>query len=152
MTEQQKKLVEENEKLIYSFAHMYKLNVDDWYGILAIVLCNASFIYDDSKGKFSTLFYCLARQRFLNEIQTNSRFKRNHGQRVPFYEADVMCTDRRFEERELLQSYKEVLTEEEFGIIMLKYEGYTQSEIAIMMNTTQSNISSKLIKIREKIS
>ena len=45
MTEEQKKLAEENHSLIYFYARKYNMSkqeFDDMYGILAIGLCKAA--------------------------------------------------------------------------------------------------------------
>ncbi len=59
MTEEQKKLAEENHNLIYFYArkyHMSKQEFEDMYGILAIGLCKATRDYDESRGRaFSTV-------------------------------------------------------------------------------------------------
>lgn len=61
LNNQQRKLVEDNHNLIYSFLKQHKLSLDaveDWYGTAAIGLCKAALIFDESRGsKFSTLAY-----------------------------------------------------------------------------------------------
>ena len=54
MTEEQKKLAEDNHNLIYFYArkyHMSKQDFEDMYGILAIGLCKAARDYDESRGR-----------------------------------------------------------------------------------------------------
>ena len=59
MTEEQKKLAEDNHNLIYFYArkyHMSKQDFEDRDGILAIGLCKAARDYDESRGRaFSTV-------------------------------------------------------------------------------------------------
>lgn len=67
LNEAQKKLVEENHNLIYSFLKHRNLSlnsIEDWYGTAAIGLCKAAMLYDESRGfKFSTLAYvCMERE------------------------------------------------------------------------------------------
>lgn len=67
LNEDQKKLVEDNHNLIYSFLKYRNLSlnsVEDWYGTAAIGLCKAAIAFDDSRGlKFSTLAYvCMERE------------------------------------------------------------------------------------------
>lgn len=61
LNDAQKKLVEENHNLIYSYMHSRKLkedDLDDWYGTLAIALCKAAVGYDETLGyKFSPYAY-----------------------------------------------------------------------------------------------
>lgn len=61
LNDAQRKLVEDNHNLIYSFLNSHNLSLDaveDWYGTAAIGLCKAAMIYDEKKGyKFATLAY-----------------------------------------------------------------------------------------------
>ena len=58
LTDQQRKLVEDNHNLIYKFATSKNASVEEFYGLFAIGLCKAAMIFDESKGlTFSTLAY-----------------------------------------------------------------------------------------------
>lgn len=61
LNDTQRKLVEDNHNLIYSFLNSRNLSLDaadDWYGTAAIGLCKAAMAFDESKGtKFATLAY-----------------------------------------------------------------------------------------------
>ena len=63
LTKEQKKLVEENHNLIYSFAHKNNLNVNEYYDILAIGLCDAAQTFDENRGAFSTVAYHCMKNR-----------------------------------------------------------------------------------------
>lgn len=55
LNEQQKELAEKNHDLIYWYARNHKLDLEEYYGDLAIELCNAAYHYDESLGySFST--------------------------------------------------------------------------------------------------
>lgn len=56
LNDMQKKMVEDNHNLIYSFLLKHKLNIEEWYDIAAIGLCKAARCYDGST-EFSTLAY-----------------------------------------------------------------------------------------------
>lgn len=61
MTEEQKKIAEENHKLIFDYLWRKGLSVDDYYDIAAIALCRAAMTYDGESSKFSTYAYsCMA--------------------------------------------------------------------------------------------
>lgn len=67
LNDTQRKLVEDNHNLIYSYLHSHNLSLDaieDWYGTAAIGLCKAALVYDENRGaKFSTLAYiCMDRE------------------------------------------------------------------------------------------
>lgn len=58
INQEQQKLVEDNHNLIYSFAQSYKVNLYEYYDVLAIGLCKAALVFDTNKGfQFSTLAY-----------------------------------------------------------------------------------------------
>lgn len=61
LNDAQRKLVEDNHNLIYSFLNSRHLSLDateDWYGTAAIGLCKAALNFDESRGaKFATLAY-----------------------------------------------------------------------------------------------
>ena len=57
LTSTQQKMVEENHNLIYGMAHKYKINLDEYYDVLAIGLCKAAMTFDETKGQFSTFAY-----------------------------------------------------------------------------------------------
>lgn len=67
------KLIIENHNLIYSYAINNKLDIDEYYGILAIALVKAAEKFDQSYGySFSTFAYKSMKNAVLSE-----RIKRN---------------------------------------------------------------------------
>lgn len=76
LNDAQRKLVENNHNLIYSFLNSRHLSLDsveDWYGAAAIGLCKAAMVYDESRGtRFTTLAYiCMD-----NEVRGTMRTER----------------------------------------------------------------------------
>lgn len=70
LTEEQRQLVADNHKLIFGYAKMHNLQIDDinriqynytsnedWYGTLATALCYAALTWDKTKGSFSSWAY-----------------------------------------------------------------------------------------------
>ena len=55
LTSTQQKMVEENHNLIYGMAHKYKINLDEYYDVLAIGLCKAAMTFDETKDSFQLL-------------------------------------------------------------------------------------------------
>ncbi len=74
LTDEQKKLIEENHGLIYKYISIRGLDKDEWYDILAERFCKIIPQYDPKKGKLSTLAFkaftneILAFKAFTNEI------------------------------------------------------------------------------------
>lgn len=54
LTEEQKRIVEENHNLIYWYCNKYNLDIEEYYGLFAIELCKAVQSYDPTKSKIST--------------------------------------------------------------------------------------------------
>lgn len=86
LNEQQRKLVEDNHNLIYSFMnsrHLSTDDIEDWYGVVAIALCKAAMTYDDSRDiKFATYAYrCMQ-----NAVSHQKRHNAN--QIVPAFSLD----------------------------------------------------------------
>lgn len=57
MTNEQKKLVEDNHKLIFSFLKKYKLPEEEFYGLASIGLCKAAIDFEPGISEFSTYAY-----------------------------------------------------------------------------------------------
>ena len=73
LDEKQKKLVEENHSLIYSFAHSHNLPLDEYYDILAIALCKAGMTFKPELGyAFSTYAYKIMWNAFCQCVRHRS--------------------------------------------------------------------------------
>ena len=55
MTDEQRKMAEQNHNLIYGFLNNNNLDEEEYYGMAAIGLCKAVMSYDHKRGKLSTL-------------------------------------------------------------------------------------------------
>lgn len=51
LTEDERKLVEDNHDLIYMVSDCLDIDIDDYYGVLAIGLCHAAQNYNKRKHK-----------------------------------------------------------------------------------------------------
>jgi RNA polymerase sporulation-specific sigma factor len=66
LTKEQSDLASNNHNLIYKFAQDNGLYIDDYYDILAIGLCKAAMVFDESKAKFSVIAYrCMRNELFM---------------------------------------------------------------------------------------
>lgn len=89
LNDTQRKLVEDNHNLIYSFLKDHKLGLndtEDWYGIAATGLCNAACVFDASRGNsFSTLAYkCME-----NEVRREKKKQRKNVTEVLNLDSEV---------------------------------------------------------------
>lgn len=89
LTDDQKRLVEENHNLIYSCMHKFgiKLNeFDDYYGDAAIALCNAAIHADEKTGKFSTFAYKCIENELRRKFNYENRQKRKTNKNCSSYD------------------------------------------------------------------
>ena len=168
---QQQKLVEQNHNLIYSFAHLRKVNLEEYYDVLAIGLCKAALVYDESKGMFSTLVYmCMD-----NEIKLIKR-KEYAQKTIPkhmidsldyIYYSDDNNTENTLKEiiiKDMFPApdesvvnaimfnnfYYQNLDDRERTIVDLVFEGKNQTDISKKLSVSQPQISRLIKEIKTK--
>lgn len=76
LTEEQKKIVEENHNLIYWYCHKYNLDIEEYYGLFAIELCKAVQSYDPAKSKITTYVIKAFWNKHINQERRKKRYKR----------------------------------------------------------------------------
>jgi RNA polymerase sigma factor (sigma-70 family) len=169
LTKKQQELVELNHNLIYKFANKNNLSVDEYYDVLAIGICNAASIFDDSKGAFSTLaFRCMENELNLYR-RANNRMRIVPDKMIVSYDAHINTEDSDTKssfidiipdnnsthetaiDNVMLSKLVDVLTEKERTIVLLLMKGFTQSEIAKKFNCSSQNISIQVKVIRKKV-
>lgn len=147
LTDEQKKLVEDNHNLIYWYTSNRGLNLDDYYDLLAIELCNTVVNYDDSKGSLSNYFKLRSDwviSRHYRSIKAKKRdtilvdLTENHN--------SVDDTDDIVDKLNFLDWMDSVDSE----VLKLKYKGYSQVEIAEIMKVSPSRVS-KIMKRLKKV-
>lgn len=168
LTVAQQQIVEENHNLIYHFAKLRQLDIDDYYDILAIGLCNAAMMFDLNKGTFSTF----AMKCMSNELNTYWR-SLQADKHIP---EDLITVYRPYvkdgsdSSDPLLISFPDttsiydivnrnilyeriidLLTEKEKDILHFVLNGESQVGIAKKMNCTKQNINNVLINMKKKI-
>lgn len=163
LTEDQKKIVEDNHNLIYHFCHKYNLNIDTYYDIFAISLCKAAMNYDSSRGtRFSTLAIAI----MYNDLKLTYRQNTKKGKgdvkftsldslvmnchNEDFCLTDVLGTELDAQDEVIFTDFKNVWNETEKQIAKLLYEGYTQEEIGKIINYSQPQISRIIRRMKEK--
>lgn len=156
LNERQQKLAADNHNLIYCFLHQKHADVEEYYGLMAIALCKAAYIYDERKGlRFSTVaFRCMS-----NEWAMHWRAK-TADKRIPEYMCDSLDTplseylnDARCDiddTKDDVEAFVMSLPEKQRGILAAISAGYTQAEIAQSRGCTQSYISRIRTGIQQK--
>lgn len=148
LTEEQKKLVEDNHNLIYGYCHRYNLNVEEYYGDLAVTLCEAAQTYKEEKSKFTTYAYlkfgttikCLLRN------QEKDKYKANYN---TFSLDDAIAVEDVNVPDVSNTVANKVATNNNVGKLLL--QGYNQTEIGKILHYSQSSIFRRIKKIREAL-
>lgn len=166
LTKQQQKLVEENHNLIYDFAYRKNLPIDEYYDILAIGLCMAAKIYDENKGKFSSIANCCMKNEvgmYWNHIKRKSSVPseatisfdapvyddKNVSEYVIGYASHDTTYDNVLSSL-IVEELNELLTEKEKMVVKFLVKGLTQKEIGKKMNCKQQAICYHVQKISSK--
>lgn len=164
LTKFEQQLVTDNHNLIYGFTNRYKLDLEEYYGILALALCKAAQHYDKTKGNFSTVGYTFMINAVRNHIKIKNRYK------IPLVYLDADYTDGnddnenlfdvimsdnlnpddKVEGKEISQILLLMLSDKEKQIVIDRVNGLSEEQIAIKMGCTQQNIHAWIQKIREK--
>ena len=162
LTDEQKKLVEDNHNLIYFTIHKYNLDIEEYYDIFALALCKAAINYDINKGPtFSTYAVWAMKNEFLLSIR-KAKAQRRSGTCISINDVvydntsddssitlEDMLTNGldAFDESILLDFTK--LNDKLRRILWLSYCGYTQKEIADIIGITQAMVSRDLKKAKK---
>jgi len=145
LTVEQQVTVEENHDLIYWYIHMKHLDIDEWYGLLAIELCLTVVNHDPTKSALSTYFKLRADGVLYREYRKEKSQKRSRVD-IPLIENIHHYP---YEESVRSLSVKEWMESGNNEILEQKLKGYTQEEIAKELGVSQSYISRILQKERK---
>lgn len=159
ITKEQKKLVEENHNLIFSFLQKYHLAIEEYYGLAAIGLCKAGKTYNGDKSNFSTYAYRCMFTTVMCELRKSKQAKRIPEYQLVYYQAefddsngsdtasfinyipskenieDIVLSEIIFNE------YASKLKDRDKKIFALFREGYKQREIGKMLGCSQAQVS-----------
>lgn len=162
---EQAQLVADNHNLIYSFCQLKHLDVDEWYDVCAIGLCEAAQKWNPSRGRFSTLAYQVMRtavhhttvvqdkhypqaQVYINAVAPLGQA--TYLNLIP-YQEDFSAP----EEEELESHLLSVLSPSQQVCMKGRLSGMTDDVIARRLKTTkhaiQTHISLAKRKIREAV-
>lgn len=167
---QQQELVETNHNLIYKFAIKNNLPLDEYYDLLAIGMCEAAQIFDESKGKFSTVAFCCMANRVKNYWRHLSIKSIVPNEMTIYYDApnknthdnsdkslsvlDCLVSDNCTHDvainNVVISTLLDLLTGVEKTIVQLIMSGMTQVEVAKYMKCSRQNISGRIRSIRKK--
>ena len=162
MTEEQKKIAEDNHNLIYHYLNEKKLPISEYYDILAIGLCKAAISFDPDRGAFSTL----ARKCFMNEIGMDIRKNTTKRNVIPKKKmvsysgcpsdvCDILYKDRPLQEDIIISQMSssdllKSLSEKERVLVKGFLCGLDTNEIAEKLNCSERSIKKLRRKIKNK--
>ena len=165
LTEEQQQQVTDNHNLIYAYAHKANLDLDEYYGELAVLLCEAVYRHEPDRGNLSTLYYFMCRNRMWRKHRDSKRLKRGGGVFDYSLNWEIDCGDGTYidiqdtiedenvnVEDEIWEKdiMEKMLAHEDGHIVELRSRGYSQGEIAEITNQSQANVSRKLIRLRKE--
>lgn len=150
LNDEERKFVEENHNLIYSFLRKYGFSEEEYYGIAAFGFIEAVKRYDPSRGAFSNFAYiCM-----LNKVRMEMRKVRSRNKGIETISLniewkklsmeDLLPAPDTVESIYLHNEYVErieKLPEKLRTVVILLASGYNQIEIAKRMGYTQAHIS-----------
>ena len=164
LTEEQKKLVEDNHSLIYWFAKKYHVPIEDYYDVLAQGLCMAAYHYDPSKCSFSTYAYlCMNTEMHVEYRKTLRKSEIPQGNIFHYENAwqlsDLIPTNEKTENKvidkisyeNLISLLNDILNDKDKEVLSYILNGLTMREIAKIEGTSHQAIHNRMKKIRDKV-
>ena len=145
--------IKENEGIIYKVTRIYSNNTEDQNDLYQEIVYQLWKSYNSFKGnsKISTWMYRIA----LNTAISNLKKEKKRGSQVSIDNLllnQMNEVDTAMEERiTLLYAHIKKLSIVERGIILLHLEGKSYDEIAIITGFTNTNIGTRLARIKQKL-
>lgn len=161
LNDEERKFVEDNHNLIYSFLKKNNLSIDEYYDIAVFGFIDAVKRYDSSKGSFFNIAYVCMLSAVRQEMR-KSKF-RNEKIKITSLDAELeggVCikdfipsldtVDSIYLHNEYVERI-EKLPEKLRTVILLLASGYNQIEIAKRLKYSQSYISRLITKALKEI-
>lgn len=160
MTDEQKKLVEDNHSLIYLVINNMGVSIEENYDIAAIALCNAAIRYNPKEYAFSTYACKCIKNEIMKDFVAGKRQKRALYDNLISYDAPLCSSYDDGEEINLLEQIKSKVSVEDEVLSKIMYsevveqlgkadnrilrffeKGLKQKEIAEILGVTQQRVS-----------
>ena len=168
LSPEQQKLVADNHNLIYSFARKHKIDIEEYYDVLALGLCKAAMYHDGVSGKFSTLAYRSMKTMYMDEIVSRNKRKKRGGEgKEAHYENIATSYEMELDYLSLLEDGKNLdedaiifrvkflefcrsINNKEQQILKMKLDGMTQKEIAECYGVSNNSVFLWVKAIKKK--
>lgn len=168
LTDEERNIAEENYGLIYSFLHNHNLDIDSYYGIVAIGYCKGIHTYNKHENiKLSTYLNMCMNNEYLQNVRSENAQKRCHDKDCISLNApisndeidgdmvrDTIADTYKFEDDVIfnmhVKSFLSKLSDTERAIMKYTYIGMTQLEIAKILGLGIGVINRSIKMIRRK--
>lgn len=147
LTEEQVKVVEENESLIGWYMNKHNLS-EEFYGLLAESLIKAVKGHDISKGALSTYFYTIARRDVGAEFHKNKVIRQNE---CVYEDYMLERLDDGYTEVIYNEDFTENFSERQVNIVNMIRDGYLNYKIAEELGVSPATITREILLMREII-
>jgi len=149
------KLIEENKRIIFKICNAYCHNANDREDLAQEIIYQLwkSAVSFDQEHKFTTWMYRVA-------LNTAISFYRKENKNKPFvsisnHHANIAATDDGLHDKaeniNLLQQFINELKELDRALMILYLEEKSYSEIADILGITETNVATKISRIKEKL-
>ena len=166
LTEEQKRLVEENHNLIYWYCHKYNLDIEEYYGLFAIELCRAAQLYDPKKSKIANYIIKAFWNKHVNYDKGMIIYKRRANENIISLDQDFGEDSEEYKLSEFLTDGKSIedeiimiplseceLDDKLMSVVRLRLENpnITQQEIGNILGIGQVQVGRRLKAAEKKI-
>jgi len=168
LTEEEKKLAEENHNLVYAFLHTYKYSVEKYYSAVIFGYLKGIQVYnrrEDLRKKYDIPFICwqYMRSEIGNNFRTETTQKRKPMEIILSLDADYAAEEnlyncisgKSFEEEvlevETVLELLEKLSEVQRKIAEMKIEGYGNKEIFLLLEMPESTFYKEMNRIKKVV-
>jgi len=147
-------LIEKNKKLVFKVANIYGRDEDDIKDLSQEVILQLwkSFPKYDKNYKISTWIYRIALNVCISATRKETTRKKIHSDYQKH--VDIIHWDDNISDPRLKQLYRFIGNLKPFdkAILILQLEGRNNSEIAEIMGISVTNVSTRIHRIKEKLS
>jgi RNA polymerase sigma factor (sigma-70 family) len=155
-TEQQKKFIEmvnPSKKMIYRICNIYTQNADDWHDLWQDILYQLWKSYPSFSGQclFSTWMYRVALNTALMLRRKQYRQPHLFIHEEEMHASPELQNQAPDEDVQMLYSCIRELKPVDRAVILLKLEQKSYEEISEITGLSQSNVSVRLVRIKDKL-
>lgn len=168
LNEQQQELAEKNHDLIYWYAKNHKLDLEEYYGDLAIELCNAAYHYNESLGYSFSSYAAKCMDNRIKQLIRNKKRTLEGNEEVlsldhfyyeddsdPITLEDCVSDDTKDTEKETVNKietewFADTLGDRDKYIFKSLLAGKQQNQIAKELGVSYPRVNMLVKKIRKK--